>query len=269
MFNPPNPIKKSYYRCDRKFHLNDLIYLYEDCLEYAIVLISGKKTMFYLHSDNNTKLLKQITTTLPNSHKTGGQSAQRFERVRNEKIGWYIKKIVELMTIYYVSEGLFKYKSLIIAGPAQLKITITDNEVFKKYFSIHLSETLTIPEIDENTINQVITQCSNTLLSQNNDLQLINDFEQLINNPNKIDLLIFGSNNVIEHLNSGLLKDVYVYFESSYKQKIISLNSKTTIKIFKQSKFLSKYGEIIGVKYFSNINSNDDCNDLNDVSEYI
>ncbi|RYX82441.1 hypothetical protein EON73_04300, partial [bacterium] len=143
IFSPPNPIIKFYYRCDRKFHLDDLIYLYETCDEYAIVLISGKKTMLYSYSNNNTKILKEITTSLPNQHKKGGQSAQRFERIRDEKIGWYIKQILELMTRYYVTNGIFKYNGLIIAGPSQLKDAIKDNDLYLKYFSKYLKKTIT------------------------------------------------------------------------------------------------------------------------------
>lgn len=233
--------------------MDDLIYLYETCDKYAIVLISGKKTMFYLHCSNNTHLIREIETDLPNSHKTGGQSAQRFERIRNEKIGWYIKKIVELMVQYYVTDGLFKYKGIILAGPSQLKEKIQNHHLYIKYFSKYLLTTLTVAEIESQTITEVIHKCSDILLSSLDDIKLIEEFELLINNNETVDLITFGSNFVMDSFKNGSLKDLYVYYESQLIEKIIVDNKKTNIKIFKCKKFMEKYGEVVGIRYYSQI----------------
>src|SRR4051812_2352291 len=93
VFNPPNPVKSFFYKCDKYFHLDLILLLYAETKSYGIILASGSTTMYWSYATNNTKLLKTIKADLPNKHKTGGQSAQRFERIRDEKINMYVKKI--------------------------------------------------------------------------------------------------------------------------------------------------------------------------------
>jgi peptide chain release factor subunit 1 len=251
LFSPPHPVKKFFYRCDRKFHLADLIKLYETYENYAIVLISGKHVEFYLYNTNQLKFLKSLDESLPNQHKTGGQSAVRFERIRDEKIGWYVKKIIDLMVQYYVREGKFIHKGLIIAGPAEMKEFIKEEEPFVKFFEKFLLRTITIAEITNQSIHQVIRLASDVLSSESDDKNLLGRFEQMIINPKTIDLFVFGVKEVELALNSGQLKELYVSNKYSQKEIILKTKFKTNIHIIKSNNFIMKYGEIVGIRYYA------------------
>lgn len=251
LFIPPYPIKKFYYRCDRKFHLDDLIELYQQCDNYAIVLISGKKTEFYLWNKNETKLLKILKETLPNQHKTGGSSAARFGRIRDEKIGVYIKKIVELMIQLYIKQNIFQYKGLIIAGPSQMKNLVRSEDLFGKNFDKYLLKNLTISEITEQSIYQVIQLATDVLISRSDEIQYINKFNNMLNNANEIDLIIFGSELVFSAFQNNLLKEIYLANNSIHRDFILNFQSKAKIYIIKNEEFISKYGELIGIKYYN------------------
>ena len=264
MFTPPHPVKKFYYRCDRKFHLDDLLKLYETHENYAIVLISGKRTEFYLHNTNVTKLLKGIDERIQNQHKTGGQSAQRFGRLRDEQIGGYVKKIVEMMVQFYIKSNVFQCKGLVIAGPAEMKDMVRDNELFVQHFGKHLLKTLTVAEITDNIIYQVINSAADVLTSESEENNLITDFEAKLTDPNQMDLLVFSTDAVINAYNSGHLKEIYV--SDKFKDKI-EPNSKTILHIIRSNNFTSKFGDLIGIQYYaSNSNgSGENSNDTDDV----
>ena len=261
LFSPPHPIKKFYYKCDKKFHLDDLIVLYEKHDNNAIVLISGKRTDFYLHNPVETKFLKTMTITLPNQFKAGGYSAPRFERIRNEKISIYIKKICELMVSYYVTNGVFNCKKIIIAGPAELKELVCKEDLFIKYFSTKLAGIFTIGEIVNTSIYQVISLASNKIdLALCDEDNHISNIESMILDPNKINLIVFGQDNVLSLFYANQLKEIYIFHLSSYYDEIIgSHRDKTKIIAIKNNVFAAKYGQIIGIKYFSY--SNDDLFD--------
>lgn len=237
-----------YYRCDKVFHLDELIKLYEKHDYYAIVLVSGKIVELYIHSNVNTKLIRKIEMSLPNQHKTGGQSAQRFERIRNEKIGWFIKKIMECMINSFVDHGQFKYKGLIVAGPGELKNTISDNDLFIKYFAKHLLKILTISEIKSQTINDVIGKSIDVFEHQ--DLDIFRKLEKQILDPNGTDLIVFGDEAHTLFID-GKLKELYV--SGNYDQIDLILHTKNKTQIFqmKQKVFESKYGMLVGVKYYA------------------
>ncbi len=234
--------------------MDDLIKLYEICDEYAVVLISGKRVELYLHSETQTKKLKCINESLPNQHGTGGQSAQRFERIRDEKIGWYATKISELMTRYYVTDGKFKYKGLIIAGPAEMKKIVKDESIFIQYFKKYLLKTVTISEISDQSIHQVIQLSSDVMTSELSQIELINTFENMLSDPNQYDLIIFGIDEVLSMFYTGLLKNIYVSDCYSGKDDIVKTSTKTKISIIKNKEFFSKYGEIVGITYYAQTN---------------
>ena len=246
--------------------MDDLIKLYEIHEDYAIVLISGKRIEYYLYNTNCTKFLKGFEESLPNQFRKGGQSAQRLERIRDQKIGWYIKKITELMVQFYVADGQFKYKGLIIAGPAEMKQMVTDAELFIQYFEKNLLKTVTISEINDQSINQVIQMSSNVLSLKTEEQNLLANFEEKIMDPYHIDLFVFGNDQVLSDFHAGHLKELYLFDQSDYKDVILKANQKTTIHIIKSTVFVSKYGGMIGVKYYySKLDSNEIEN--NDVVE--
>lgn len=257
LFSPPHPVKKFYYKCDRKFHLDDLISLYEEHDNNAIVLVSGKRTDFYLHNPIETKFLKSISVTLPNQFKAGGYSAPRFERIRNEKIGVYVKKICELMVSYYVTEGVFNCKKLVIAGPAELKDLVCKEEIFIKYFSTKLAGIFTIGEISDTSIYQVINLTSASMNSESDEHEYISNIESMILDPSKIDFIVFGEEEVLALFHANQLKEIYISNASQYYNDIASSNNKTKIIPVKNITFAKKYGQIVGIRYYSNLGA--DC----------
>lgn len=257
LFSPPHPVKKFYYKCDRKFHLDDLMSLYEKHDNNAIVLISGKRTDFYLHNPVETKFLKSMAITLPNQFKAGGYSAPRFERIRNEKIGIYIKKICELMVSYYVTDGIFNCKKIIIAGPAELKDLVCKEELFIKYFSTALAGTFTIGEISNTSIYQVINLASGTMGSESDEHDYIYNIESMIMDPSKIDLIVFGEDDVLSLFNSNQLKEIYILHTCQHYNSITKSNNKTKIVPIKNLTFAKKYGQMLGIRYYSFLETED------------
>lgn len=252
LISPPRPINKFIYKCDRKFHLDDLIKLYETYENYAVVLISGKRTEFYLYNINQTIFLKGYDIELPNQHKTGGSSAARFGRIRDEKINRYSKKILEFMVNFYVKNGKFDYRGLIIAGPAEIKNLVKEQELFVQFFNKYLLKILTINEITKTSIYQVISKSAEILTSESNEKNLIDKFEEILINPNSTDSIIFGTNEVLSEFKLGHLKEIFISNKYNKKEEILEINNKTKINIIKSTDFTKKYGELVGIKYFVN-----------------
>jgi peptide subunit release factor 1 (eRF1) len=246
MFEPENPVPKYYYRCDKVFHLEDLLNLYIKYDTYAVVLISGKRTDLYVYSKNNINLIKSIECTLPNQHKTGGSSAPRMGRIRDEKINLYVKNIAELMFLKFVKENVFMHLGLVLAGPGELKGEVQNHQMFVQHFQKHLLHIITIPEICDQSINLV----KDIILGKNNKNEVMEQFESLVENKDTIDLLVFGGEFVMEQLKLGMLEVLYIDENSMNLVEDFIIDSKTKVMVVEDGLFVRKYGHMVGVRYY-------------------
>jgi peptide chain release factor subunit 1 len=249
LFEPPNPVRKSHYKCDKRFHLEDLLDLYTVYDTYAIVLISGKRTDIYTYSKNHTQLIKTLKVDLPNQHKTGGQSAPRFGRIREEKIGLYIRRICEILFGCLVKHGQFHHLGLVLAGPAQLKDQIQNEIMFQTNFQKHLLMTMVIGEINDQSVSQVIQLMEEQIFGINHNSKTIKRFEQMLNDPQTLDLLVFGTTEVLEQFCLGSLAEIFIK-EDSLDLLNPTLSAKTKITSISDSSFVKKYGIAVGLRYY-------------------
>jgi len=119
---PLKPIQQTLYMCDSKFHteiLRDQLTT-GDCT-IGFVIIDGHSASFHTLVGNAKETLFKLEVMLPKKHGRGGQSQNRFARIREEKRGWYASKVAELFTQHFMENGLLKVSQLIFAGCAHFK----------------------------------------------------------------------------------------------------------------------------------------------------
>lgn len=93
---PFKPAQAFLYRCENKFHSDCLNYLLEDDEKFGFIVVDGGGALFATLQGNVRTILQKITVELPKKHGRGGQSANRFARLREEKRHNYVRKVAEL-----------------------------------------------------------------------------------------------------------------------------------------------------------------------------
>lgn len=255
---PPNKITQKYYRCDNVFHLTSLLEMYKPAIKYGICLISGKEYKFYLleirGSHTDFKLLCSDSQEIMNQHKSGGQSAVRFQRLRDIQIDHYIKKISEFMCKTYLINNNTQLiiKGIIIAGPGSIKNDVMQTELFKQYFSDKLLQTATTSEINNNTVYDIYEKYYNILQTSENikNKQIVDNLKNLL--LNNFDVIVFGYDEIIENINTKNLKSIIISntIDNNIKKEIYnSLTYKCEI-IEMDENFVSNYGGLIGIKWY-------------------
>lgn len=73
-------------------------YLLEDDEKFGFIIVDGNGAMFATLQGNVRHIVQKITVELPKKHGRGGQSANRFARLREEKRHNYVRKVAELAT---------------------------------------------------------------------------------------------------------------------------------------------------------------------------
>lgn len=246
IFIPPNAVKQFIYKCDNRFHLEYLIDLYRDYKFIPVVLISGKLSLFYFINEHGYQLLKKIEVKLPNQHGTGGSSTDRFRRIRDEKIKNYVTKLIELMKSMYISNGVFNYANLIIAGPCGIKEQLVKENLFLQAFQ--KMKLITTPEITSGTIHMVVQ----TLHGENSPESLHSFVKviEMLNDTKKCDLLVFGETNILDAFEQNTLKEIYIHEHHQKLDAILEKKNKTQIEIVKTHEITKLFDGLVGVRYY-------------------
>ena len=119
---PPVPLNTRIYRCDKNF-VTDLI---EDMLVehevYGLVVLDRRDATIALLKGKTITPLKKTHSEVPGKTKAGGQSAQRYARIREGAYKDHFKKITDFMKEQFLPLGK-NLKGIIIGGPG---ITVND-----------------------------------------------------------------------------------------------------------------------------------------------
>ena len=73
-----------------------------------------------------------MSVELPKKHGRGGQSANRFARIRQEKRGHYVTRVAELACANFITNDRPNVKGIVMAGSADFKTVINESDKFDK-----------------------------------------------------------------------------------------------------------------------------------------
>ncbi|MEM3555859.1 MAG: peptide chain release factor aRF-1 [Candidatus Micrarchaeia archaeon] len=118
--SPPEPIHVQLYRCDSSFFLQPLEEMLEAKDTYGLVVMDGREATIAILKGKQTKIVRKLNSTAHSKLRgKGGQSARRFERLVEEAIEKYYKRIGEAMDEVFLNiKGL---KGVIVGGPGPAK----------------------------------------------------------------------------------------------------------------------------------------------------
>jgi len=123
IIEPVKPLACGLYRCDSRFHTEVLAEQLENNLSYGFIIVDGSGVTFHSLNGNARKTLFKLEVMLPKKHGRGGQSKNRFARIREEKRGWYTSKVAAMAVSIFIDpiSCLPNVQGVVLAGSAQLK----------------------------------------------------------------------------------------------------------------------------------------------------
>ena len=116
---PPKKLKIKIYRCDQTFVLEPLKEMLETDEVYGLLIIERNEASIGLLDGKHIKLLQHMTSGIPGKTKCGGQSAQRYARIRESAAKEFFKRIAENMRNHFWDNK--KLKGILIGGPIPTK----------------------------------------------------------------------------------------------------------------------------------------------------
>jgi peptide chain release factor subunit 1 len=165
-FEPFKPINTSLYLCDNKFHTEDLNELLMDDEAFGFIVMDGNGSLYGTVQGSNREILHKFSVDLPKKHGRGGQSALRFARLRLEKRHNYVRKVAELATQLFVTDGQRpNVQGLVLAGSADFKSELMRSDLFDPRLAKIVIKMVDVSYGGEQGFNQAIESSADTLIN--------------------------------------------------------------------------------------------------------
>ncbi len=117
---PPKKLNVKTYWCDSVFYLEPLKEMLRPVDVYGLVVIDKKEATLGLLKGKRVEKLLKITSLVPGKIRAGGQSARRFDRLREEAELNFYQKVAEKAKAYFVPI-MDELRGIILGGPGFTK----------------------------------------------------------------------------------------------------------------------------------------------------
>ncbi len=116
---PPKDLKQYLYRCDDHFHVDILKDMLKDDNLIGFLAIDAKDAGWGLLHGDKIEVLTRTSSGVAGKHRQGGQSAKRFQKLREMELTYYFNRIATTTREYFID--IYKIKGLIVSGPGPTK----------------------------------------------------------------------------------------------------------------------------------------------------
>jgi peptide chain release factor subunit 1 len=216
---PPEPIHVSIYRCDSHFFLEPLQSMLEVKESYGLVVLDGRECTLAMLRGTQVQVLKRMNSTAHAKIRKGGQSARRYERLIEESIELYYKRIGEAMDMHFVNT----VKGVIVGGPGPTKENFVKMSPFN--YQIKILGVVDTGYTDEYGIREVMSK-SNDIIAQQDAIvekQVVDKFIRAVVSGG---LAAYGENEVRAAIRSKQAELALV--SEGLTQKRVNLRDTTT-----------------------------------------
>jgi len=116
---PPKDLNQYLYRCDDHFHVDILKNMLKDDNLIGFIAIDAKDAGWGLLHGDKIEVLSQTGSGVAGKHRQGGQSAKRFQKLREMELTFYFNRVADVTREFFID--IYKIKGLIISGPGPTK----------------------------------------------------------------------------------------------------------------------------------------------------
>ncbi|WP_415283610.1 peptide chain release factor aRF-1 [Candidatus Nitrososphaera sp. FF02] len=135
---PPKPIQISLYRCDDHFWTDHLREMMKDEKVIGILAVDTSEAGIGILTGDRWETIDTLTSGVAGKHRQGGQSARRFERLRDNELNEYYHRVADHAKAVFIDQ--FNVKGLIVGGPGPTK----DNFLKEEYLDYRLQNNILV-----------------------------------------------------------------------------------------------------------------------------
>jgi peptide chain release factor subunit 1 len=151
---PPEPIKIFLYRCDSRFHTEHLQEMLREKETYGIILVDASDATIATLQGKRLTIVRQMYSGVSGKTRAGGQSARRYERLRDMQLNEYFTRVgAHADEILLPIDTL---KGIILAGPGPTKYDFEKGNYLNYQLKNKILEVVDTAYVEEQGVKEVV-----------------------------------------------------------------------------------------------------------------
>ncbi|AFZ73187.1 peptide chain release factor aRF-1 [Natronobacterium gregoryi] len=217
--SPPQPIESFRYHCDSDFLTEPLEEMMADKGLYGLIVLDRRESNVGWLKGKRVEPVKSASSLVPGKQRKGGQSAQRFARLRLEAIDNFYQEVAGMANDLFVPKR-HELDGILVGGPSPTKDEFLDGDYLHHELQDEVIGKFDVAYTDESGLDDLVDNAEDALA----DAEVMKDkkqMEEFFEELNAGDLATYGFEQTRQNLVMGsvdrllisedLRKDVVVF----------------------------------------------------------
>ena len=151
---PPEPIKIFLYRCDSRFHTEHLQEMLREKETYGILLVDANNASIATLQGKRIQIVRQMHSGVSGKTKAGGQSARRYERLRDMQLNEYFTRVGSHANDTFLP--IDTLKGIILGGPGPTKYDFEKGDYLNYQLKTKILDVIDTAYVEEQGVKEIV-----------------------------------------------------------------------------------------------------------------
>jgi len=208
LMEPPEPVQSFLYRCDSQFYLEPLKAMLGEKDVYGLLVIDRKEATIGLLKGTRVITVKHLESMVPSKHHQGGQSSRRFERLIEQAVHEFFKRVGDKANEVFLNE---KLSGILVGGPGSTKELFVNGDYLHHELKKKIIDLFDTGYTDEYGLQELANKAAKTVeqLELFKERKLLNRFFREVRKPDG-GLAVYGEKEVRTALESGAVDTLLI-----------------------------------------------------------
>ncbi len=223
---PPEPIESRIYKCDKEFQLEPLKELLVEKEVYGLICLDKSEAAIGYVRGNHLTVENTLESNVPGKTTKGGQSQQRFERIRENLYDTFLNQIADKAKKAFLQKARDgELLGLIIGGPGFSKEDITEKDYLPKELLDKLLTTVGTNYSGEEGLKELLNKSEDIIEKSEaiREKKKVNEF--LVNLKKDNGKSVYGLRDVAKALQMGAVDTLLISEKFDKKEAKLKCSS--------------------------------------------
>jgi peptide chain release factor subunit 1 len=205
---PPEPVPLKLYRCEQKFITEHLEAMNANEVTYGLIVVDKGEATVGLLVGSSIKTVRNLNSNVPGKFKAGGQSAQRFARIREQAAVEFYKRVADVA----IQEFTFmkELKGIIIGGPGTTKNNFMDGSYLNEQIKDKIIGVKDITYTNSFGLKELV-DISQDVLTDTEVMEERRTLQKFFDTLGKsTNMVVYGKENTMKALKMGAVEDLII-----------------------------------------------------------